>query len=102
MRPFEVAEDGEKIAGYALAKITSRPPVSKIQKIGMIDDVYLEKKYRGSGIAKKLLEEFYAWFRKNKIDHVEMSVHIKNKIGRKAWKKYGFQVYLISLRKNIK
>ncbi len=96
-----VAEENGKIIGYALAKISRTPPVVKIGRYGVVDDVYLEKKYRGRGIAGQFLEEMYAWFGRKGISNVELYVLPKNKIGRNAWKKYGFKEYTLRLRKKI-
>lgn len=96
-----VAADSNRIIGFALATFTEKPVIWKMKKYGFIHDVYLEKNYRGRGIAKSFLENFYAWFKKYGIKDVELTVLTENKLGRKAWKKYGYKEYLIRARKKI-
>ena len=41
-----------KINGYALAGLSSRPPIFKDRKVGFIYDVYVEEKFRKKGRRK--------------------------------------------------
>lgn len=89
-----VAENKSAVIGYSLANLGSRPPVFKIQKIGHINDMFIEESFRRQGIAKKFLDEIYRWFKKNKASHVHLVYHSKNSIGRKAWNKHGYQEFM--------
>ncbi len=92
-----VAEEEGKIVGYALGTITSRPPVFKERKIGYIDDMFVVKEYRRSGVGKEFLNELFKWFKNKKAKHTEITVHTKNFIGRKAWENFGFEEYCTKL-----
>lgn len=96
-----VAVEGEKIFGFALAKIRKTPPMWGERPYGEITHMYLEKKYQRMGIADAFLSHVYKWFKEKKIKEVEITVLEKNKQARKAWKKYGFREYTLRLRKKI-
>jgi len=93
-----VAEENNKIIGYAVGKICSRPPVFKIRKFGQISDVFVKKNFRKLGIAKQFLQELKKWFRSKNLKHIELSVHKKNEVGKKAWTKYGLEDSMIKKR----
>ena len=86
-----VAEEDGKVIGYALGEVVGRPPSSKIRKIGFISDVYVEESFRRGGVGKQFVFEFYKWFKSKKLQYIEMTVHVKNTVGKKAWAKYGFE-----------
>lgn len=93
-----VAEKDGKIIGYALSSVILRPPVFKIREMGYIDDVFVEGEHRRCRIGRELLAELFEWFRRKKIKNIELNVHTKNVVGKKAWEKYGFKEYCVKLR----
>jgi ribosomal protein S18 acetylase RimI-like enzyme len=96
-----VAAEGEKIFGFALAKIRKTSLMWDKRLYGEITHMYLEKKYQRIGVANGFLSHVYKWFQRKKISEVELTVLGKNQQGRKAWKKYGFREYYLRLRKKI-
>lgn len=94
-RNLLIAEENGKIVGYAVGELGSRPPVFKIRKFGFISDVFVEKKFRKQGISKQFLLELKKWFKSKNLKHIELTVHVKNEVGKKAWGKYGFEDYII-------
>ena len=96
-----VAEDCGKIIGYALGGIHPRMPIFKIKRIGSINDIFIIKKFRKTGISKLFLIEMKKWFKNKKIKYIELSVHIENKIGKKVWLRYGFEDYMLKQRIEI-
>ena len=97
-RRLLVAEEKGKIVGYAIGEVSSRPPVFKIRKIGFVSDVFVEKNFRRLGMAKQLLLDLKRWFKSKKLKHIELTVHVKNEIGKKAWAKYGLEDHIIKKR----
>ena len=97
-----VAEKNSKIVGYALGELGRRPPVFQLRKIGLISDVFVDEGVRKKGIAKLFLAKLFDWFRSKKLNHVELSVHVKNEMGQKAWLKCGFKSYMSKQRLVIK
>ncbi len=96
-----VAEDKGRVVGFACAHLCMRPPVFKVRPFGYIDDAYLIPAYRHKGIVKLFLLEYNRWFKKKKITFVELSVLMKNQIGRNAWKKHGFKDSIMRMRKKL-
>jgi GNAT superfamily N-acetyltransferase len=101
-----VAEAEGKLIGYALAEINGRPSVFKIRNIALINDMFIVEKMRNSGIGKKMYLEIIEWVKGQrkkypKLDYVELGVHTKNVIGKKAWLKYGFEEYMSKQRIKI-
>lgn len=96
-----VAEKDDQIIGYALAGVGSRPPVFKIRKIGLLNDMYILPKYRRLGVGKDLYEAVSIWFKEKGLKYVHLHFHNNNYIGRKAWAKYGFNEFMSLSRRKI-
>ncbi len=99
---FLVAEENGKLAGYAVGEIQTRAAVFKISENGYINDVFVDEEFRKLGIAKKFLSELKKWFKDKNIKYVELSVHVKNEIGKKTWEKFEFDTYEIKKRVEMK
>ena len=99
---FLVAEKKGKLAGYAIGEIQARSPVFKINKNGYINDVFVDEEFRKLGIAKMFLSELKKWFKDKNVKYVELSVHVKNEIGKKTWEKFEFDTYEIKKRVEMK
>lgn len=95
---FLVAEDNNKIVGYAIGKIDSRPKVYKVNRMGFILAIYVKREYRRQGISKKFIEKIFAWFKLKKIKYVELHVHGKNDPAVKTWMRYKFKTFLLHQR----
>jgi GNAT superfamily N-acetyltransferase len=100
-RLFIVAEENNRIVGYALATLSSRPPIFRWKAFGFIEDVFVSEKYRNLGVAKQMLEATYSWFRKHGVREVVLTVHVKNKLGVVVWEKEGFETVFLRKRKWI-
>jgi ribosomal protein S18 acetylase RimI-like enzyme len=96
-----VAEENGKIIGYILSYITKRPKIFKEKMSGHISSIYILERYQNKGVAKSLLEETYKWFKKRKIQWVELSVHTKNKSGIKFWEKSRFKTTILRMRRKL-
>ncbi|MDP3934620.1 MAG: GNAT family N-acetyltransferase [Candidatus Giovannonibacteria bacterium] len=96
-----VAEDDGKIIGRIVGVIIKPPPYVSPKKIGNIDDIFIKEAYRHKRTGEKLLKELLKWFKEKKIKHIRLSVDARNKIGVKAWKKFGFYDYRIEMRKDL-
>lgn len=88
-----VALEEEIICGYLLAKIETRPPVFLDRKHVVIFDLAINEKLRRKGIGEKLFNESVEWFKKKKINRVELTVATSNPVSMKFWTKMGFKTY---------
>jgi len=78
-----VAAKDKKVVGFIYAKIIGKHWC-------MIDNLVVAPEHRGEHIGTVLLEELLKILRQKKIDYVQTLEQIKNKKGRKFWKKKGF------------
>ena len=94
-----VAED--KTVGYFLGMITGAKPFLSPEKTGRISDAFIEENYRNSGIGKMMFDELLQWFKAHQIEHLELSVDVRNEIGVNAWKKFGFEPFMLKMKRKI-
>ncbi len=87
---FVGISDG-KVVGYMIAKIDFFPPIYVMEKYGDIYDLMVEPSFRRRGIGSGLLKQAIEWFKSQKIERIEISVHPDNISGYSFWKKKGFQ-----------
>jgi len=90
-----------KIIGYVTARITQRPPIYEIDRIGVIGDTFVLPEFRNQGVFTQLIEQVIDWMRKKRIKYVEHPVAARNKIGLQAYKNRGFEEYLTFVRRKI-
>ncbi len=93
-----VAEYESKVVGYTIGKIEKSKVSIVPKKIGKITDLFILPEHRNKGIGKALVSELIQWFKKRKIEYVEIGVHSKNKLALTFWKKHGFKEYMKIMR----
>ncbi len=93
-------EDG-KIVGYMLGAFTKRPPIFKVNKSGVISDVFVAEKYRKKGTGRAIVKEMLKWFKSQGVDYVETSADTRNPLAKKAWHSYGFKDFRIRMMRKI-
>ena len=81
------------ICGYLLAMIENKSPVFKVRRYGLISDVAVSSIFRREGIGEKLCLESYEWFKKHKINRIELNVATTNPVSMNFWSKLGFNSY---------
>ena len=94
-----VAEVGGRVAAYFIGAIEPAPFYSVAKKIGVVADTSVDKSFRRQGILKMLFQEALRWFKKKKVNYIELSVDLRNKVGVAAWEKLGFVGYKIRMRR---
>jgi GNAT superfamily N-acetyltransferase len=60
--------------------------------------MFILKGHRRRGIGGIFFKDLCIWFRQKKCRYVELSVHSKNMVGKRVWKSFGFEGYLIKER----
>lgn len=96
-----VADDGDGLFGYCLARIAERPPVFDIRRYGQILDLAVSGPRRRSGVGETLLGEALTWFKKQGVSRVEISVSTANEVATSFWEKHGFKTYLETRRRSL-
>jgi ribosomal protein S18 acetylase RimI-like enzyme len=102
-RKILVALEDKKVIGCSIAGIKTLEPhaIKSPKKIGKIGGTFVLKEYRRKGVGKQMLKELLKWFKAKKIKHIELSVDARNKIGIKAWKKFGFFEFQKKMRLDL-
>ncbi len=93
-----VAEIEGKIIGYIIGKIVKGKSLTSLSKFGVISDIFVEESFRDQKLGEKLVQKLISWFKTRKISHLELSVHTKNELGIKFWKKLGFKEFIKRFR----
>jgi Acetyltransferases len=62
-----------------------------LEKVAQLDAMYVESKYRKSGIGKKLIEEFKNWAKNKNIKFLELKVCNNNIAALKLYEKQNFK-----------
>ena len=69
---------------------------------GIILDLAVDKKYRNNGVATKLRDKGYEWFKLKKISYVQIRYDPKNKLAEKIYKNWGFETDMIEMITKLK
>ena len=85
-----VAEVDGRIAGFVYGFIYDIPGLF-LQPVAIMDALYVEEKYRGLGIAGKLIAEFIRFANEQKADTVELKVLTENSRALGLYERLGFQ-----------
>ena len=93
-----VAEDRGKLAGYFIGIIRASKPYVRHARTGRISDAFIRENYRHQGLGNMMFEHLKNWFKEHGIQHIELSVDVRNAAGIKAWRKYGFRDFMLKMR----
>lgn len=100
-----VAKNNSKIVGYIYGYIQNNGDAT-IEKVAMIDALYVEEHVRKNGIAQKLINEFKKWSNEMKIKYIELKVCKDNINAINLYEKMGFVTnkffMSVELKDNIK
>lgn len=97
-----VVENENKIIGFLEGGIEDTSNEMNFDKIGIIDNIFIEEKFRNKGIAKKLLKYIFEYFKSENIEYIQINTDARNKIGREFWKKNNFFEYQIKMLRKLK
>ncbi|MBW3004001.1 GNAT family N-acetyltransferase [Candidatus Woesearchaeota archaeon] len=95
-----VAEEDGKIVGFQVFSVKKREPFYKVKEVGYLDLMFIEKKYRGRGISRMLIDEACRTLKKAGVKYCELSVHSDNP-AKDIWKKFGYKDYVIKMWKKL-
>lgn len=86
-----IATERKDTLGFIMGYI-ERKPFYAVNR-GYICDIYIEKKYRHKGIGEALMEHMLNWFKKRRINDIELNVYSKNIKALKIYKHLGFKEF---------
>ncbi|MGD0028338.1 MAG: GNAT family N-acetyltransferase [Candidatus Bathyarchaeia archaeon] len=96
-----IALEKQTFIGYMTASIYTRRPIYKIRKVGLTGDNFVLPNYRRKGVFSKMLEKTLSWMKTKGVEYVEHPIAAKNKLGRTAWRKKGFENMTIVTKRKI-
>ncbi len=96
-----VAEETGKVVGYARIGVEAGPEYSAEKKIGIIYDSLVAERFRRQGTASQLFDRSLEWFRKKKVNFVELNVDSRNEGAIEFWKNFGFEGVKLRMRRKI-
>jgi GNAT superfamily N-acetyltransferase len=96
-----VAEQDNKLIGYALGLVKKNIPIYKLEKIGHFSDLFVTSSLRGKGVASLLKKEMFKWFRAKKLPMAKIHVHAENNYARAVYKKWKFNDFHIVMRRKL-
>lgn len=97
-----VAEDGDKLIGFLEGGIEKASNEMIVEKIGIIDNIFVEEKHRKEKIGQKLLNFALKYFNLKNIQYIQINTDARNNTGRGFWKKNNFFEYQINMLKKLK
>jgi ribosomal protein S18 acetylase RimI-like enzyme len=95
-----VAEDNRNLIGYIYGRIVNKPKMV-LNKIGIIEDWFVEEEYRDKGIGETLWNRLIIWFKSKKCNKLELDVFTTNKHAIEIYHKLGFVDKVIVMTKKL-
>ena len=94
-----VAEAGadRRLVGFATGFLRYAPEVLEPQKAGNVADIFVLPGWRRQRVAWRLLVALTRWFQEEKVDHIEMSMVIRNPAAVNFWRSLGAQEYTMQM-----
>ena len=94
-----VAKENIKVIGFGQAKLKDY----KYDKgYAEIDKIYVKRKFRGKGVAKKIERELVKWLRKKRIGAVGVRIYHNNKPSIRFHKKAGYKLMAIRMERKLR
>jgi GNAT superfamily N-acetyltransferase len=80
---------GPGLAAMAMGRVAVRPEFAP-SVTGLVDDVWVEPELRGRGLARELLAELVAFFRRHGAEIIVLDYVIANREAERLWSRLGF------------
>jgi len=99
----KVVENKGKIIGYLCGGIRTLEGLDYRKEVSYaeLENMFIEKKFRGKGLGAKLLKDFINWCKRNKIDCLSVTASAENKLTVGFYRKLGFKDYDLTLEMKI-
>lgn len=88
-----VAEENDSILGYIFCETVEQPPVYLETRLGSINEISVDEKYRRHGVGSQLVDECIKWLKENGVKRINIVIALDNPISQGFWKKIGFKSY---------
>ena len=85
------ARSDQRLVGFVTGFLRYAPEVFEPQKTGSVADVFVLSGWRRQRVAWRLLVALTRWFQEEKVDHIEMSMVVRNPAALSFWRSLGAQ-----------
>jgi ribosomal protein S18 acetylase RimI-like enzyme len=96
-----IAEDNGQPVGFAMAHIFKAFMRKRIDKIGFLEYLYVEDKYRNKGIGAMLLEKVENFLRDKKISRIRLTTFTTNTDAIRFYSAHGIDKFVFILEGNL-
>jgi len=96
-----VSEEGE-VVGYILYVKRPASAIKRRPMCAVIYDLYVVPEHRRRGVGSALLERALSIMREGGMECVELSVWVGNEEARRLYRKFGFEEYIVQMRRVLK
>lgn len=94
---YVVSKKSNHIIGYCISTISKEN-----NKVGEIDSIFVERKYRNYGLGKQLIKNSIKWLNNQKIETQRLAVGVGNEYVIDFYKQLSFfPLHIVLQRKNI-
>ena len=100
-RAVIIALVDNKPVGLILGRIYRSLKVLGYERRASMGNLYVQPKYRGKGIAKKLVNGFIEWCKSKKVKKITLSIYKENEFVKKIYHKIGFKDQFITMHKKV-
>lgn len=97
-----VAERLGSAIGCGFGKIEENKPKFVEKRLGYIGLIFVSEELRRRGIAEKIFEHLFEWFRERDVWEAMLRVYPENTGAVKAYEKFGFKTGLIEMKMSLK
>ena len=91
---YAIDKESKLIIGYCISTIDKNNPT-----VGEIDSVYIEEKYRKSGLGRTLVENAITWLNSEGVETQKLLVGVGNEKVIDFYRQFGFQPLHIVMQK---
>ncbi len=96
-----VAEFDKELVGYSFSYISKKPYFFKIGKFGLIGDLFVQEEHRRKGFGRLLVDDALDFFKRKKIEQIELLVANGNENTVQFWEKMGYSTLLRWMYKKL-
>lgn len=93
-----IAEMDGEVVGFILGRIKRIPEYWGGVMVGLLSDMFIDKKARRRGVARELLRLAAAWMRERDVHSLEIQVMHENEAAQKLFAEMGFKTEFHSIR----
>jgi len=96
-----VAEEGDRILGYAYATLEERNWNDLLDACGKLNDLYVDAGARRRGVARALVEATFGWFRERKAPRVVLLSAWQNADAHAFFESLGFRRTMLEMTAEV-